>query len=164
MQPIEIIKHYTGRQSLREPTTTRRVSHWLLRELSGASFSVVAREGSNDELGRSDWFYIESYRDEEFYGWAKHLREYVAGVRTDAPDIITQIPDRTLPPYWPDMVTEWLPDTVHKWRSQYGWVTNMEWCLRESERVKAKAAKAFDHVCVLRGGVADLKYSKIYVV
>jgi len=164
VQPTEIIRQYTGDQSIKEPTATRRMSHWLLRELSGASFAVVARNGCNEETSRADWFFVESLREESFYRWALHLREYVSGVRQDPPEIVTQIPDRTLPPYWPDMITEWLPDTDHKWRSQYGWVTNMEWCLRESERAQAKAAKAFGHVCVLRGGIQDLKYGHIYVL
>lgn len=49
VQPTEIIRQYTGDQSIKEPTATRRMSHWLLRELSGASFAVVARNGCNEE-------------------------------------------------------------------------------------------------------------------
>jgi hypothetical protein len=77
---VERIKEVTGSGNLLESTLTRKLCHYVLRQVTGKSFTDVGKAtGNGYHIARGDWLAISSYRNQEIWNWIQAVEEYAIG-------------------------------------------------------------------------------------
>jgi hypothetical protein len=166
------VSEVTGAGAYDSKSLTRRLTHWMCRQVTGKSFTAIARQtGQHDYIARADYINVSSYDNQPVWEWVKRVEDWVIGKSDVKPETVWDFPERTYPPELACLVTDWLPDTMDQWDSQYGRVTNRQWVLKESDRIcgshKIKQfhpVTCLNYVALAKWGMGDLKDSGCYPI
>jgi len=167
---VERIKEVTGNGDLVESTLTRKLCHYVLRQVTGKSFTDVGKAtGNGYHIARGDWLAISSYRNQEIWNWIQAVEEYAIGF-TSRPCTVTELPNRTCPPDLPYVMTDWLPDNDELFNSEFGRVTNREWVIFEADRMQEatglphRACMSMGYVAIAQNNKADTQSQGAYSI
>ena len=164
------VSEVTGARGIDSACLTRRLTHWMLRQVTGSSYPAISKvTGIPDHVVRSDYINVNSYDNQPVWEWVKLVEDWVIGVSEQMPEMMTELPERSYPPELDCLVTDWLPDTMDVWESSYGKVTNRQWVLKEADRIcgthKIKqfhTVACLGYVALAKSGLGDLKDSGCY--